>query len=160
MTESERFISQIENSKQSLYKVARSFFREEADAEDAISQTVLDAWEKRSTLKNPFYFKTWLIRILINNCKDMLRSRERLVCTEEIPETAAEDPDPGNLNFGSLMELLDERTRPVMTLYYAEGYKTSEIAKLLHMPRGTVTSCLKRGREKLTAALAEREGEF
>lgn len=155
--DAEAFIRLMEANKQSLYKIARSFFPEEMDAQDAMSQTVLDAWEKLRTLKKPAYFKTWLTRILINNCNDILRRRARLITTDPLPEAPADDPDPGDLGFHSLMALLDEKTRPVMTLYYGECLKAREIAELLSIPIGTVTARLKRGREKLAVLAAQEE---
>ncbi len=155
--DAEAFIRLMEVNKQSLYKIARSFFSEEMDAQDAVSQTVLDCWEKLKTLKNPTYFKTWLIRILINNCNDIRRSGARVSYTDTLPDYPADDPDPGDLGFRSLMELLDERTRPVLTLYYGEGLRARQIAQLLDIPIGTVTARLKRGREKLAALVGQEE---
>ena len=67
----EAFIQLIELNKQSLYKVAKGYFSERMDVEDAISETVSVCWEQISTLRNPEFFKTWLIRILINKCNDI-----------------------------------------------------------------------------------------
>ena len=64
--DTEAFIALIEAHRQSLYKVARGFFSEPMDIEDAISETVFSCWEHLSTLKRPETFKTWLTRILIN----------------------------------------------------------------------------------------------
>ena len=74
--DAEAFITLIEENKQSMYKVAKGFLRNEEDIADAMAQTVLDCYEKIGTLKQSSYFKTWMIRILINNCKDMIRKRK------------------------------------------------------------------------------------
>ena len=71
---------------QRMYRIAISMLQNEEDAADAIQETVLRCWEKIGQLKNDDYFQTWLTRILINQCKDILRSRKRLVFTDEIPE--------------------------------------------------------------------------
>ena len=155
--DAEAFIRLMEANRQSLYKIARSFFSEEMDVQDAMSQTVLDCWEKLKTLRRPAYFKTWLIRILVNNCNDILRRRARVTYTDTLPERPADDPDPGDLGFQSLMALLDERTRPVLTLYYGECLKARQIAQILNIPIGTVTARLKRGREKLAALVGQEE---
>ncbi len=156
--EAEAFVRLMEAQKQSLYKIARSFLHSPMDAEDAVAQTVLDAWEKRGTLRKPAYFKTWLTRVLINNCKDILRQSGRLVLTDEPPEPFPREDDYSGLYFEELMALLPSSARPVMQLYYGEGFRAREIAELLDMPVGTVTAKLKRGRDALETAL--QKGEF
>ena len=151
----EAFVFLMEANKQSLYKIARSYCREPMDAEDAVAQTVLDGWEKLRELKNPESFRSWLVRILINNCNDILRRRARMLTLEEVPEQPWEDRDPGNLHFEELMERLSEKVRPVMQLYYGEGFKAREIAQILNIPLGTVTTRLMRGRQQLADAVKE-----
>lgn len=155
--DAEAFAALMEAHKQSLYKIARSWFLCTMDVEDAVSQTVLDCWEKLDTLRKPAYFKTWLVRILINNCKDILRSRSRLVVTDAPPEPEPEEDDHGGMYFDELMAALSPTLRPAMQLYYGEGFSTREIADMLAVPVGTVTVRLKRGRERLQKALGEKE---
>lgn len=143
------FVRLMEMEKQALFKIARSYFREPMDVEDAVSQTVLDCWEHIGTLKKPQYFETWLIRILINNCNDLARSRRGCVELTEVPDTAAPMPE----DFGELMDALSEKNRTVLTLYYAGGYRVREISRLTSLPVGTVTSRLKRGRGELAKIL-------
>ena len=155
--DAEAFIRLIEQHKQSLYKVARGFFTEPMDIEDAVSETVLSCWEYLNQLRKPSYFKTWLIRVLINHCIDVKRQRERLVSMDKLPEVPVQNPDPGNLHFESLVNCLPPDYRPVLILFYGEGFSVREIAVLLHLPTGTVSSRLKRGRERLAAVLKGKE---
>lgn len=148
------FIQLMDAHKQSMYQVARGYFSNPMDVEDVLSETVLTCWERLGTLRRPEFFKTWLIRILINNCNDLIRSRRRLVPLDGIPEpaeTIREDDLPG------LLEHLDQQTRLILILHYSQGYKTREIAKMLALPHGTVTSRLKRARDRLAKLLAEEE---
>lgn len=155
--DAQAFAELIELHKQSLYKIAASYFPTEMDREDAVSQTILDCWEQLHTLKKTAYFKTWLVRILINNCKDVIRNRARLVVLDTIPEPEPEEDEHGGLYFEELMGLLSDAVRPAMQLYYGEGFKAREIAELLDVPVGTVTANLKRGRQQLEKALLEGE---
>ena len=84
--DAEAFITLIEENKQSMYKVARGFLRDQEDVADAMAETVLNCFEKIGSLKQDSYFKTWMIRILINNCKDILKRQKRNILTEDIPE--------------------------------------------------------------------------
>ena len=74
-----------------MYRTASAILPQDADIADAIQETILTVWEKIDTLQKNRYFKTWMIRILINKCKDILRSGRRMICVEELPEQAAKD---------------------------------------------------------------------
>lgn len=147
--DAEAFITLIEENKQGMYKVARGFLRSEEDVADAMAETVLNCYEKIVTLKDNAYFKTWMIRILINNCKDILQKQRRDVPVEDIPE-AWEERHTGDIReFRELIEPLGEQDRSIFTLYYVYGMKVKEIAADMGMKESTVLSRLKRGREAL-----------
>lgn len=147
--DAEAFITLIEENKQSMYKVARGFLQNEEDAADAMAETVLNCYEKIGTLKDTAYFKTWMIRILINNCKDILQKRRRSVLVEDIPETEDFRLEGDMEEFRELIEPLREQDRSIFTLYYVYGMKVKEIAADMGMKESTVLSRLKRGREAL-----------
>ena len=64
---------------QRMYRIAISMLENEEDAADAIQETVLKCWQKVGQLKNEEYFQTWLTRILINQCKDILKAIKKYV---------------------------------------------------------------------------------
>lgn len=130
-----------------MYKVAISILMNDEDAADAIQETILTCWEKIEMLKYNQYFKTWLIRILINNCYDIRKVREKIITMEGFEEPSAEDAY--NLELKEALSKLDEKYRIVMMLFYAEGYRIREIAKLLNISQSTVQTRLDRGRKKL-----------
>ena len=143
------FVELMERCKSGMYKVARSYLKDDADIADAIQETVINCYEHIGRLKNADYFKTWLTRILINNCKDILAAGKRVYPLEQIEEQENTCMEMQNYEFQELMNSLDEKYRIVMVLYYSEGYQTGEIAELLEIPRSTVQTRLQRGREKL-----------
>lgn len=157
--DAEAFISLIEQNKKSMYKVARGFLRNEEDVADAMSETVLVCYEKIGGLRQNAYFKTWMIRILINNCKDIIRKQKRNISVEQAPELESPASDEGILEFKELIEPLKEKDRSIFTLYYVYGMKIKEIAAYMEMNENTVTSHLKRGREALREELTGREKE-
>lgn len=71
------FVELIELVKQDMYKTARSYLHKQEDIADAIQETIITCYENIDRLKQPKYFKTWLIRILINKCNDILRAGKR-----------------------------------------------------------------------------------
>ena len=80
----EAFVKLVENYQVSMYKTAIAILQNDEDAADAIQETILKCYEKLSTLKKDSYFKTWMIRILINNCNEMLRHKGRVFPTMEM----------------------------------------------------------------------------
>ena len=140
------FVELIEGQKGTLYKVARSYLHNDADAADAISETVLTCFEKLDTLRQPQYFRTWLVRILIRKCQDMLRERKRSVPLEEIVEAGREEPGHARVEFLALLDSLDEKYRTVLLLYYGEGFTVKEIAQAMDWKVETVKTRLKRAR--------------
>lgn len=150
--DAEAFITLIEQNKQGMYKVARGFLHNQEDVADAMQDTVLTCYEKISTLKKDTYFKTWMIRILINKCKDILKQQKRDVLIENIQDFDGYAKDvtaEESKGFVELIEPLKEQDRSIFTLYYVYGMKVREIAAYMDMKEGTVSARLKRGRETL-----------
>ena len=142
-----------------MYRTASAILPQDADIADAIQETILTVGEKIDTVQKNRYFKTWMIRILINKCKDILRSGRRMICVEELPEQAAKDTveAEANLEWKEALWGLDEKYRLIVVLFYAEGLRTAEIGKLLQLPDSTVRTRLARGREQLARYYAETE---
>lgn len=153
--DAEAFIELIETNKQSMYKVARGFLHEDEDVADAMSETVLTCYEKIRSLRQDAYFKTWMIRILINHCKDILRKQKRNIPVWSIPEAEGQAMSDGEQEFRELIEPLREQDRSIFTLYYVYGMKVKEIAEFMEMKENTVATRLKRGRETLRDEMTE-----
>lgn len=154
--DAEAFIELIEGNKQSMYKVARGFLRDEEDVADVMSETVLTCYEKIRTLKQDAYFKTWMIRILINHCKDILRKQKRSIFMEDVDRLEDGAQSGGEREFQELIEPLKEQDRSIFTLYYVYGMKVKEIAACMGMKENTVTTRLKRGRDALRDEITGR----
>ena len=153
---SDAFDQLMKTQLQKMYRIAISMLQNEEDAADAIQETVLRCWQKIGQLKNDEYFQTWLIRILINQCKDILRDRKKLVFIEEIPEIAHEDIYFSN-EWKEVLRRLNEKNRIVMELYYVDGFSTKEIAEMLHISDMSVRSRMTRGRKQLEQILSMNE---
>lgn len=148
------FMAEIDRLTDQLYKTAWAILKNEADVADAIQESITDGFEKRGELRQPQYFRTWLIRILINNCYQILRQRQREAFTD-IPETGSEDRYQEDDGFKQLLACVDEKYQLVLTLYYADEYTVYEIAKMLQMKENTVKTWLARGREQVRRYLDE-----
>ena len=154
--DADAFVELIEQNKQAMYKVARSYLSCEDDIADAMSEAVLSAYEHLGELRSASYFKTWLIRILINCCNDILRHQGRCTVVEQIPEKGTVEEMGADQNFTDLVQELPKDFRMIFVLYYGEGFCTREIAELLDISENTVKSRLRRGRMKLGEVLQQQ----
>lgn len=143
---------------QRMYRIAVSMLQNEEDAADAIQETVLKCWQKIGQLKNDEYFQTWLTRILINQCKDILRERKKFVFVEDIPEIVHED-NYFTDEWKELLSSLSKKNRIVMELYYVDGFSTKEIAEMLHITDMNVRTRMARGRRQLEQFLSVNSTE-
>ena len=72
---------------QCMYKMASAYLKNDEDVADAIQDTILSCYENLRSLKQNRYFKTWMLRILINKCKDILKQKKQVTYTDQLPET-------------------------------------------------------------------------
>lgn len=148
------FIQRVRACERRLYRVARTMLPQECDCEDAVQEALLRAWDRRETLRQEAYFDTWLIRILINQCKTFYRRRspEPAELTEDIPQVTSEETP-----LLEALMALQRKQRVTLELHYIEGYSVAETARILRLPEGTVKWRLKRGRELLKESLKREE---
>ena len=118
-----------------MYRVAKTLLRNDADCADAIQEAVVKAFSGLHTLRKDSYGKTWLVRIVINECYAIMRREKRLVSLEDISlqEQAAQQGDYSDLY--EAVSRLPEEMRLTVTLYYMEGYRIMEIAALMQTTR-------------------------
>lgn len=143
----------IISSEDVLYHVAKTLLRDDADCADAIQEAIVKAFSNIHTLHKDSYGKTWLIRIVINECYAIMRQKKKLVSLEEYTreERGREDRDYSDLY--EAIARLSEETRLAVTLYYIEGYHVKEIAALMETTESTIKNRLARAREKLKIEL-------
>lgn len=136
-----------------LHRIALAMLAREADGEDAVQEALVRAWIGLKTLREPQYFETWLCRILINECKRMLRQRKRQAMAELSDALPA--PKPPNPALWEALRRLDVKERLPLTLHHAEGYTIAQCAHLLHLPQSTVKWRIHQGKQKLAKLLAQ-----
>ncbi len=143
------FTEEVRKSEATLYRVSKSILQNEKDCEDAVQEAILKAYHKLASLKKEAFFKTWLVRILINECYKISRFHKKNVSYEEYinPEATAAPENYSEL-YLSIMKL-DENLRTLVILYYIEGFSITETANILKMQEGTVKSRLSRARSNL-----------
>lgn len=153
----ESFIRLMEEYRQSMLKVAWGFFSNQEDVADVMQQTILDVYEHIGELKKINYFKTWLIRILINNCNQLYNRQKRLTVRMEIEDQEYLDSYPGENSFFYLLSLLRKEDRVIFCLYFGEEYTTKEISEILGIKENTIRSRIHRGKEQLRKQIRREE---
>lgn len=142
----------VEDNKDKLYKISWSYLYNHADIEDVLQDTLIKAYENIHTLKNANYFETWYISILINECRQRLRSKKKEVLKENI-----EQDEFSIDSYGFFQELnsIEDIYKEVIVLKYISGYTQEEISNILGIPIGTVKSRIYRGLKELRKAVKE-----
>ncbi|WP_454055219.1 RNA polymerase sigma factor [Clostridium sp. Marseille-Q7071] len=154
------FIDKVLETESTLYHVSKSILIYDQDCEDAVQGAILKAYNKLDTLKEEQYFKTWLVRILINECYSLKRSECATVSYEEYFEFTKADDKKDYSGLYLAIQKLPERIRITIVLYYVEGYSIEEIKKILKIPAGTVKSRLSKGRKLLKIELEDMEVSY
>jgi len=151
----EAFVRLIKASEPSMYRVAKSFLRTDSECADAIQETILKAFQAIGSIKNPTYFKTWLIRILINVCQRTLKMNKKVIPIAELSEQSYENNMQQGLELWEAVQSLEDELKIIVTLFYVEDVPIKDIAAMLDLPEGTIKSRLYRAREKLVCFLSE-----
>lgn len=139
-------------SEDTLYHVAKTLLYNDADCADAIQEAIVKAFTNLDTLRKDSYAKTWLVRIVINECYVIMRKQKNIVSIEDYQGLEAVWTE----DYSDLYEAvsrLSKETRLCVALYYLEGYSIKETAKMLDMTESAVKNRLSRARAKLRSEL-------
>ncbi|MEG1683238.1 MAG: sigma-70 family RNA polymerase sigma factor [Oscillospiraceae bacterium] len=152
--EQSEFAQRVEGLTAQLYRTAYLYLGCEADALDAVDETVFLALKALRKLRQPEYFTTWMTRILINVCKAELGRRKRFPRAEDAVE-AGEDFCYDALPLREAIGHLPGDLRAVVILRYLTGYTLAETAESLGLPQGTVVTRQRRALALLKLELSE-----
>ena len=151
----EDFSKQVLAAESSLYRVAKSILHNDEDCADAIQNGILKAWEKLDTLRSDKYFKTWLTRIVINECYQIVRAAQKYVSLDEYPgwdmEAVGRAEDESDVMIA--LARLDEKYRLPIVLHEIEGYSVKEIGKILGLSETNVGNRIFRSKKILRKEL-------
>lgn len=147
-------VHSIEND---LYRIAKTRLNNDDDISDAIQETMINAYKHLKKLKDNSKFKSWIIRILINECNKIYstkKKKERLfekIITEENTQPIDESVNLVNseINFELLIEKLQYEEKLIVTLFYNNQYSCTEISKIVGINVNTVKSKLQRVKKKV-----------
>lgn len=135
MVDEATYIRVCETFMPALYRVAMSILHRREDAQDAVQQALTNAWMARARARSGAE-QAWLMRILINECRNIQRRRMRSLPVGETPDCPCE---PANAELRETVESMPEKLRTPLLLKYMEGMSEKEVAAAL----GVTVSCAK-----------------
>lgn len=140
-----------------LYHIAIAIVNNDEDAGDAISETIMKAYANLTKLKHPDYFKTWITRILINECRKIIKQRKKVVSLEDYPGKGRQEEQNKEeiMDVQVAIQKLPKKQKDVIFLYYYHDLSIEEIALILEIPKGTVKSRLSTARNYLYEILSK-----
>ena len=149
------FLNVIHLHKETLYRTAFAFLKNEYDAIEAVQEVTVRAYKKIHTVKEPNYLKTWLVRIMMNYCQDQLRLKKRYISSEQLHEIGTSE----NYTFLEIEEALaalPDKEQRLIHLMYFQNTKIKDIAIVENIPEGTVKSRLHKTLRTLRSFLSEK----
>lgn len=155
----EAFINLIDKNRTYLFRIARQIVTDFDYVDDAIQETILKAWKQVKSLRNSEYFRTWLTRILINECNAILRKKERVISLESvINENTSYEDNYKNVDLMNALNSLEHELKILILLHYFEDMQYKDISYILNIPEGTIKSRISRAKKQLQEILNCEEG--
>lgn len=155
----ENFEQLIEINKNKFYKTAKAILKNEDDVYDVIQEALLTMYTKFDSLNNKKFFTTWGIRIIINKSYDYIRKYKKNISLDENEEgynLTYKSNELEKIELEDLLNMLDDESKLITTLYYYDDLKIKEIASILNKPEGTIKYNLSEIRKKLRENLEVR----
>lgn len=148
------FCERVSQYRYQFYITAYAILGNEADAEDAVCNAILNGYEHLAQLKNPKKFKAWMLTITRNEALKLCRKRMELLGDENVERLLPPTYDSHN-ELWDIVQTLKEEYRIVIVLFYYNELSLKDISGVLDISIGTVKSRLDRGRKLLKDALGE-----
>lgn len=153
------FYELINEKKEILYKTAFTYVKNKEDALDIVQETVYKSYISIKKLKEPKYFNTWLVRILINCSIDFMRKNKKNInLNEAISDTSYQhESKEETIDLYSAVDKLKDKYKTVVILKYFQDMTLQEIADVMECPLGTVKTNLHNALKELKLELKEGE---
>lgn len=155
----EAFTAIILEHEKSLYRTANTILKNDEDARDAIQDTILESYNSIRTLKEPKFFKTWLIRILINKCYLICyeQKKHRYLQIDQLEVEAPQNDRDIEFDVRKTIKELSQNDQLILSLFYFEDISIKEIATILSISEGAVRTRLSRSREHFKSIYIKKE---
>lgn len=153
----EQFTCLAQRYLDTVFRVAYNYIGSRADAEDITQNVFFKLLQSKRPFESEDHAKNWLIRVTVNECKNLVRAKWWKTESIEDHTLSLTFENPAHSDLYYAVMGLPKKYRLPLYLHYYEGYSTGEIGELLGIPKNTVCSNLKRGREQLKEILTGGE---
>lgn len=156
------FTELVKEFQSDLYHIARTRLSNDDDINDAIQDTMINVFKHLKKLKNTEYFKTWMIKILINECNKIYKRNSKpfgffnkVELDSAVAYTSSDyiQNVDDSIQFEEMIDKLSYEEKIVLTLYYKDNYSCNEIANILNISVNTVKSRITRSKDKIKQTL-------
>ncbi len=154
--DSEAFIWLCRQIESEMYGMARSILNRDEDCADVMQEATLKAYQAIRSLRHPEFFKTWMLRILINECRQHLRRQKNIVeanAVETQLESHTTSAEYEKIELREAVEGLDDPLRTVVLLHYFQDMPIRQVAEVLNISETAVKSRLFRARKSLLSEM-------
>lgn len=148
MVDEQTFVREVEAMERMLYRVSRSLLSSREECGDAVQEALAKAWAKRGHVEAS-HFRPWLMRIVINECRNIGRRKRRVTPVAEIDGGSSTAPDVPDDRLRLALTALPDKLRTPLILHHLEGFSVADAARILRVPEGTVKSRLHLARKRL-----------
>ena len=160
MKHEEREVRQIyKDYGDDLYRLCYFYTGNVYDAMDAVQNTLVHLMEYTGTFESESHKKSWLLKVGVNECRQLHRQWWRRKVTADESLIDMEKAGVQTSEVWESVMALPNKYRTAIYLYYYVGYSTEEIAKIMGKQSSTVRSLLLRARKKLKEELVEPQAE-
>jgi len=125
------------------------------DAEDAVQEAFLKLYKAIHGFQGQSSLGTWLCRIVINGCYDLMRKRQRETGAPPLDQPARDSQVGLQVTLADALRKVNPRHRMVFLLFEVEGLRHAEIASILEVPEGTSKAWLFEAKKELKRMLTE-----
>ena len=148
----ETFSELVREYSPNMYRLAVAILQNSHDAQDAVGEAVLRAYENLDKLRKKDKFKAWIMQITANEARKLYGKQKKTFATEHMEELLPAFEDEHHELWDAVMKL-DSVFREVIILFYYERLSIKEICVVLQIKEGTVKSRLSRGKKQLKEML-------
>ncbi len=152
------YLKLFQQYEEDIYRMAYVYMKNQDDSLDIVQEVAYQSFKKISTLKNPEYFKTWLMKITINCALNLINKNKKVIQLNpdfEVIDWSQDEDIDLSLSLHELMDTLQEDEKSIILLKYYDDRTFKEISEILDIPLGTAKSVLYRALDKLRQNLKE-----
>ncbi|MFP7288079.1 sigma-70 family RNA polymerase sigma factor [Shouchella clausii] len=156
----EAFVELMKQTELQLYQTAWAIVKRPEDCDDAMQEAVLKAFRSIHTLREPSYFKTWIFRILINECLKILERNKRTVAISDTTLFGgSQSNEYSAVDLRDAVDRLDENLMIVVVLHYYQDMSINQVANILQLTPSAVKTRLFRARQKLQQSYKDQQDQ-